>query len=80
VTGNERVASALIVSCGFCWAAPGTPCGDDGMHLARYVRAYRRGLVSRDELAVICEVLPQISAGHVVSEAVVVPDLQVPGG
>jgi len=42
---------ALMVSCGFCWAAPGTPCGDDGQHLARYLRACRRGLIGREALA-----------------------------
>lgn len=63
MTGEERVAVALMVSCGFCWAVPGTPCGSDGQHLARYLRAYRRGLLGRDEMAAICADAPRISAG-----------------
>jgi hypothetical protein len=67
VTGAERAAVALMVPCGFCWATPNTTCGQEGLHLARYVRAYRRGLLSHKELAAICEALAQVSAGHVVS-------------
>jgi hypothetical protein len=68
VTSAEHSSRALMVSCGFCWAIPGTPCGQGGLHLARYLRAYRRGLISREALAVICAALPQVSAGHVVEE------------
>ena len=68
MTGAERAAVALMVSCGFCWASPGTACGSEGLHLARYLRAYRRGLISREMLAIICEALPQINAGHVVAD------------
>ena len=57
---------ALIVSCGFCWAAPGKPCGADGQHLARYLRCYRRGLIGRETLAVLCEPLPHVSAGQII--------------
>ena len=73
MTGAERAAVALMVSCGFCWATPGTACGQDGLHLARYVRAYRRGLLSQEALTVICETLPQVSAGHLVTSAAVFP-------
>jgi hypothetical protein len=68
VTGAERAAVALITTCGFCWARPGVVCGAEGLHLARYVRAYRRGLLGQQDLAAICEALAQISAGHVVAE------------
>jgi hypothetical protein len=68
VTGEDRAALALMATCGFCWARPGAACGEDGLHLARYVRAYRRGLLSKEDLAVICEVLAQVSAGYVVAE------------
>jgi len=67
VTSAESAAVALMVSCGFCWAKPNTTCDQEGLHLARYVRAYRRGLLSQKELAAICEALAQVSAGHVVS-------------
>jgi hypothetical protein len=70
MTGAERTALALRVSCGFCWAAPGTACTDRGQHLARYLRAYRRGLIGRSDLAAICENLPQVSAGQLVAEVV----------
>jgi hypothetical protein len=73
VTGADHAALALMVSCGFCWAIPGTRCGEDGLHLARYVRAYRRGLISREALAGICEGLPQVSAGHIVAEVATGP-------
>jgi hypothetical protein len=73
VTGAERAAVALMVSCGFCWARPNTTCGEQGLHLARYVRAYRRGLLSHKELAATCEALAQVSGGHVVSEASATP-------
>jgi hypothetical protein len=73
MTEAERAAAALLVSCGFCWARPGAACGQDGLHLARFVRAYRRGLISQKELAAICEALPQVSAGHVVAEAPATP-------
>ena len=69
MTGAEEAAVALLVPCGFCWAVPGTACGQDGLHLARYLRAYRRGLISREALKAICEVSPQVSAGQVVVEA-----------
>jgi hypothetical protein len=68
VTAAERAGVALMVPCGFCWATPNTTCGEQGLHLARYVRAYRRGLLSHKELAAICEALAQVSAGHVVSQ------------
>jgi hypothetical protein len=68
VTGAERAALALMVWCGFCWAPPGTPCGGEGQHLARYLRAYRRGLVGRDEMTAVCRSLPVVSAGQVVAD------------
>ena len=51
MTRAERAALALLVWCGFCWAAPGTACIDEGQHLARFHRAYRRGLISRHDMA-----------------------------
>lgn len=64
---------ALMVSCGFCWAAPGTPCGEDGQHLARYLRASRRGLIGREALAALCEPLPHVSAGQIIPDTAEVP-------
>jgi hypothetical protein len=72
VTGAERAAVALMVSCGFCWARPGSVCEVEGLHLARYVRSYRRGLISQEELAAICWPMAHVSAGQVVAEVAVV--------
>jgi hypothetical protein len=68
MTGAERAAVALMATCGFCWARPGSTCGEQGLHLARYVRAYRRGLLDQKDLAEICEALAQVSAGYIVAE------------
>jgi hypothetical protein len=73
VTGEERASLALMVPCGFCWAVPGTACSEDGLHLARYVRAYRRGLISQEALAVVCEALLQVSSGQVVARVTARP-------
>jgi hypothetical protein len=73
VTGAERAAVALMATCGFCWARPGVACGEEGLHLARYVRAYRRGLLGQQELAAICETMAQVSAGYVVAKVQAVP-------
>jgi hypothetical protein len=69
VTGTERAALAVMVWCGFCWAAPGTPCDEEGQHLARYLRAYRRGLIGRDVITAVCRPLPVASAGQLVADA-----------
>jgi hypothetical protein len=68
MTRAERMAVALMISCGFCWAVPGTACSGGGQHLARYLRAYRRGLLGRDELTTICADVSHMSAGLVVAE------------
>jgi hypothetical protein len=69
VTGaTGRAALALMVWCGFCWAAPGTACASDGQHLARYLRAYRRGLIGKDAVAALCQGLPRVSAGQLVAD------------
>jgi hypothetical protein len=62
------VALALLVDCGFCWAVPGTPCADDGQHYARYLRAYRRGLLTSAGLATVSNAAPYITAGTVVPD------------
>ncbi len=71
MTGAERAAVALMVWCGFCWAAPGTACAEEGHHLARYLRAYRRGLLGRDDVASACRYVSQVSAGQVVADVTV---------
>lgn len=61
----ERVR---LLNCGHCWQRPGKPCtisGPDGDHLARWQRAERRGLISREDLAAVVEPL-EVIAGHVI--------------
>ena len=64
----ERAALALMVWCGFCWAAPGTDCTGQGQHLARYLRAHRKGLIGKQDMAAMCRLLPAVSAGQVVTD------------
>ena len=71
----ERAALALLEWCGFCWAAPGTACTSQGHHLARYFRAFWRGLISREDVAWVCRPLPLVSAGQVVTA----PSWRAPG-
>ena len=42
--------AARLCNCGACWAEPGMACTRNGDHLARYCRAWRRGLVSDEAL------------------------------
>jgi hypothetical protein len=71
VSDADRAALALRVWCGFCWVAPGTACASQGQHLARYLRAYRRGLISREDVAAVCRSLPVVSAGQVITDPAV---------
>jgi hypothetical protein len=69
VTGPQHAALAGRVWCGFCWADPGAPCRTDGgLHFARYLRAYRRGLISADAIIAVCLAIPAVSHGQVVPE------------
>lgn len=59
---------ARLVPCGHCWARPGVWCtfsGPRGLHLARYQRAERKGLLSRGELAAVVATL-EVIAPHVI--------------
>ena len=64
----EITARAVRVPCGFCWAPPGTPCAPEGLHLARYLRAYPRGLISKDVMTSACLALLVVSPGQLVAE------------
>ena len=55
----EIAEDALLVSCGHCWADPGQPCTEDTpgvMHLARFARCRRRGLISDAEMCAVLDV------------------------
>jgi hypothetical protein len=71
----ERAGQAArLARCGVCWAEPGEPCGDargglDGVHLARYARARRRGLLGEAAMTAALA-----AAGDVFTDATIVPD------
>lgn len=51
--GEQVQASALQATCGQCWAYPNRLCKFDGgeeLHLLRYERANKKGVVSDEEL------------------------------
>ncbi len=53
---------AGLVSCGHCWTRGGTACdGANGYHLARFMRAERKGLITRGELAGVVDGLDAIA-------------------
>lgn len=69
-TTIPQTAAELVrlANCPQCWQRPGRPCtitGPAGDHLARYMRAERRGLISREDLAAAVEPL-EVIAGHVI--------------
>ena len=70
-TGTPCVAVTDLVrlaNCPHCWQRPGKACtvaGVPGDHLARWQRAERRGLVSREDLAATVAGL-EVIAGHII--------------
>ena len=70
-TLREITADALRANCGDgdCWARPGRPCScAPAVHLARYQRAHRRGLLSAEDMtivvaAVVASMVPVIVTG-----------------
>ena len=57
-----------MANCPHCWQRPGKPCtisGPAGDHLARWQRAERRGLISREDLAAAVDGL-EVIAGHMI--------------
>ena len=60
--------SVLDVTCGDCWAQPGTPCqcAPEGEHAARYDRAYRRGVLTLAQVAAVYHQLPAGFTGHTI--------------
>jgi len=62
-------AIALLAPCGFCWAVPNTACTDVGQHYARYLRAYRRGILNAAGMAIVSNASPCITAGTIVPDA-----------
>ena len=58
-----------LANCPQCWQRPGLPCTITGPpagdHLARWQRAERRSLISREDLAAVVADL-EVIAGHVI--------------
>lgn len=53
-------ADAIQAECGECWPGHGNPCDAPGLHLARYARARRRGLISGPDMAVVLDAAPDV--------------------
>src|SRR5947207_15462837 len=59
---------ARSVLCPLCWARAGRPCtltGPAGDHLARWLEAERRGVITRGQLAAVVTGL-EVIASHVI--------------
>jgi hypothetical protein len=56
----EIAADAIQAECGECWPGHGNPCDAPGLHLARYARARRRGLISGPDMAVVLDAAPDV--------------------
>ena len=66
VPSSERSVRSLV--CPLCWAASGRTCtitGPDGDHLARWLEAERRGVITPDQLAAVVGTL-EVTAAHVI--------------
>jgi hypothetical protein len=54
--GHDGVVRLLL-------AEPNKACASEGQHFERYLRACRRGLISREAMRAVCAVLGPVSAG-----------------
>jgi hypothetical protein len=69
---HEASADVRLANCPHCWQRPGPPCtvsGPPGDHLARWQRAERRGLITREDLAAVVAGLEVIAAHVIIREA-----------
>lgn len=62
-----RVIAAA--TCAVCWADPGMPCGDargelPGLHLARYARAARSGIIPLAVAVAVLEAAGPVFTSH----------------
>jgi len=68
MTAVQAVPAVRLANCPHCWQRPGPPCtvsGPPGDHLARYQRAERRGMITREDLAAVVARL-EVIAAHVI--------------
>lgn len=61
--------AVLTLRCPLCSAAPALPCGLNGSHLSRWLRAFALGLIARAELIEAVRDLVVISAWQIVERA-----------
>ena len=69
---SEIAAAALAANCGYCWASPGAPCATlhpGGTHVARFARAYRKGLITSADLSLVLDTLDGFTGASVLYEA-----------
>jgi hypothetical protein len=70
--GLDEIREAVrLANCPQCWQRPGRPCtvsGPPGDHLARWQRAERRGLITREDLAAVVARLEVIAAYIIIRE------------
>ncbi len=77
----EITADALRANCGAgdCWAAPGEPCScAPGVHLARYARARRKGLLSGPDMCAVLDAVTPDPDSVFTPATVVTADAEVP--
>ncbi len=61
-----------LAACDVCWAdAPTRPCvlsetGPDGFHVARFAAAFRRGLITGADFAVVTDTVPAFTSATIV--------------
>jgi hypothetical protein len=68
---HEICEAAGATNCGDCWQVPGVPCanspaGSDGFHVARFARAFRRGLISGPDLITVLQTVVTFTLSTVV--------------
>ena len=62
--------SARLIECQHCGARPGKVCRrGGGYHLARFVRAYVRGLIIMDEMVTVLGGLDVFTAATIIRDA-----------
>ena len=59
---------ARMVPCGQCWRVPAEPCTPDGDHLARWLRAERRGMATQAGLAAAVATIEVIAPQAIIAE------------
>ena len=62
----EITADALLATCGWCWGGWGNPCATGkpgGMHVDRYCRARRQGLISSADMSAVLDALGVFESG-----------------